>query len=122
MMTMKKIVFVLEDNPELRELFTILLEEECYLVSAFPTVSMFNHVISYTLPDVFLLDVMLPDGNGADICQELKLDPRTSHIPIIMMSANNSLAEIKYSCNADDYISKPFDIYDFIKKVNQYAN
>ena len=119
---MKKSVFVLEDNPELRELFTILLEEESYQVSAFPNVNQFNQVISAKLPDIFLLDVMLPDGNGADICQVLKNDDRTRHIPIILMSANTTIADLKHHCQAEDFIAKPFDINDFIRKVNHYVN
>lgn len=119
---MKKTVFLLEDNPELRELFTILLEEESYKVSSFPNISAFNSFVCTVLPDIFLLDVMLPDGNGTEVCIKLKNNPRTNHIPIIMMSANSSIAEIKDICKADDFISKPFDIYDFIKKVNKYAN
>lgn len=119
---MKKSVFVLEDNPDLCDLFTILLEEECYQVSSFPTIGQFKQVINGKLPDIFLLDVMLPDGNGADVCWELKNNPKTSHIPIIMMSANANLAKIKVDCSAEDFIAKPFDIDDFIKKVNRYVN
>ena len=119
---MRKSVFVLEDNPDLRELFTILLEEESYEVSSFEDVASFNKVICASLPDIFLLDVMLPDGNGADICHELKSSLRTSHIPIILMSANTSIAEIQHNCQAEDFIAKPFDINDFIKKVNRYVN
>lgn len=119
---MRKSVFVLEDNPDLRELFTILLEEESYEVNSFEDVSSFNKFISAALPDIFLLDVMLPDGNGADICQELKSCPRTSHIPVILMSANTTIADIKHHCHAEDFIAKPFDINDFIRKVNRYVN
>lgn len=119
---MKKSVFLLEDNLDLIELFTILLEEEFYQVSAFPTISLFNKVISNKLPDIFLLDIMLPDGNGADICEQLKNSPRTKHIPVILMSANTSAADIKKKCMADDFIAKPFDINEFIQKVNRYVN
>ena len=120
---MKKSVFLLEDNLDLIELFTILLEEESYQVSAFPTVSLFNKIVNNDkLPDIFLLDVMLPDGNGAEICEQLKNSPRTKHIPVILMSANTSAADVKNKCMADDFISKPFDINEFIKKVNRYVN
>ncbi len=119
---MKKTVFVLEDNIDLIELFTILLEEESYQVSAFPSVSHFNKVIKDKIPDIFLLDIMLPDGNGADICEKLKNDPKTKHVPVILMSANTTIADIKNKCLADDFIAKPFDIEDFISKVNRYIN
>lgn len=119
---MKKRVFVLEDNLDLIELFTILLEDASYQVSAFATVSSFKEVINDKLPDIFLLDIMLPDGNGAEICEQLKSSPRTKHIPVILMSANNTVADIKSKCQAEDFIEKPFDIDVFIDKVNQYVN
>ena len=119
---MKKSVFVLEDNIDLIELFTILLEEESFQVSAFPSVKHFKKVIDEKLPDIFLLDIMLPDGNGADICNQLKNNPKTKHIPVILMSANTTIADIKNKCLADDFIAKPFDIEHFIKKLNHYVN
>lgn len=97
-------------------------EEELYQVSSFPNVSQFNQVVVNRLPDIFLLDVMLPDGNGVEVCEDLKSSTRTSHIPIILMSANTSIADIKDVCRAEDFIAKPFDINDFIRKVNRYVN
>ena len=69
------------------------------------------------LPDAFILDVMLPDGNGIDVCRKLKEDQRTLHIPVVMMSANYTSGQMAEFCNADEFISKPFDIADFSKRI-----
>ncbi|TCD00250.1 response regulator [Pedobacter frigidisoli] len=118
---MKKCVFVLEDNQDFRELFTLMLELEDYQVKSYPTAADFYESIQNEHLDVLLLDVMLPDGNGLDICQQLKADPKTSNIPIIMMSAHKELANLKVGCKAEDYIEKPFDIHQFLAKIERLA-
>jgi DNA-binding response OmpR family regulator len=117
---MKKCVFVLEDNDELRELFTYLLEEESYEVHAYATAAAFRQSLEQSLPDLLVLDVMLPDGNGLDICCELKEDPKTANIAIIIMSAHAEIEDMKKKCDAEEFITKPFDIQNFIDKVEKH--
>ena len=117
---MKKCVFVLEDNDELRELFTYILEQESHEVQAFPTAAAFWERIGNFLPDLFLLDVMLPDGNGLDICCELKKDPKTAAIPVIVTSAHADLKQMNKKCAAEEFLAKPFDIYEFVDKVERH--
>lgn len=117
---MKKCVFVLEDNEDLRELFTYLLEEESYEVHAYPTVAAFRKSLKCSLPHLLVLDVMLPDGNGLDICSELKADPITENIPIIIMSAHADISDMKEKCKPEEFIAKPFDIQNFIDKVEKH--
>lgn len=119
--TKKKCVFVLEDNNELRELFTYLLEEEQFEVTACPTAKAFHELIAKEIPDMVILDVMLPDGNGLDICCELKEDPRTSDIPVMIMSAHAHISDMKKQCPAEEFISKPMDIYDFVSRVERHV-
>ena len=63
---------------------------------------------------------MLPDGNGIDICCELKKDPKTIDIPIIIMSAHAELSDMKEKCDAEEFIAKPFDIQNFVDKVEKH--
>lgn len=116
---MKKCVFLLEDDTDLRELFTYLLEEDNFEVKSYPTGADFRKGIHQQTPDIFVMDVMLPDGNGLDICQELKNDPKTRAVPIIMMSAHKDIAALKGGCTADDFIEKPMDIHQFLAKVER---
>ena len=69
--------------------------------------------------DLFVLDVMLPDGNGVELCETTKGDRDLSSIPVLMMSAHAGFAVIKRSCSADDFIPKPFDIDDLSARVKQ---
>jgi CheY-like chemotaxis protein len=118
---MKKCVFVLEDDDDIRELFTILLEEEKYQVKSYPNAKSFLASLEHEQPDLLIMDVMLPDGNGLEICKQLKSREQTAHIPIIMVSAHHDFAEGHEKCVAEAYVAKPFDINELMKKVNQYA-
>ena len=106
---MPKLIFILEDNQDLIELYELILEEEDYQISAFCTIKAFlEH--STEIPDLYLLDVMLPDGDGVEICRELKKSPLTQNIPVIMISAHSDIADVKRQCPGSDFIAKPFDI------------
>lgn len=118
---MKKCIYVVEDNNSLREVIEFLLVEEQYEVKTCPTMKDFWQQMQNFLPDMVVLDVVLPDGSGIDICTQLKQSAKTHDIPVMMMSANNHLNKIKSKCDAEAYINKPFDINDFIKRVEKYV-
>jgi DNA-binding response OmpR family regulator len=120
--TMKKSIYILEDNDDIRELISYLLVEENYEVKGYPTVKEFKKIMLSSHPDMIVLDVMLADGNGIDVCDELKSNERTNDIPILMMSAHSQAYDIKQRCAAEDFISKPFDIDDFVKRVDRYLH
>ncbi|MFW0718556.1 response regulator transcription factor [Pedobacter sp. N23S346] len=116
-MEVRKKVCVLEDDDDIREIIGFLLESEHYEVFAYPSVKDFTLGATAVMPDVFILDIMLPDGNGLDVCNEIKSNVRLSSIPVIMMSANYTENDVKTTCNAQDFIRKPFDIGDFVDRV-----
>ena len=118
----KKCIYLLEDNDDIREMLIYLLAEENYEVSAYPTVKTFNEVMKKGKPDVIVLDIMLTDGNGIDVYNRLKSNAITNHIPILMMSANAQFYADKIENNAINFISKPFDIDDFIKRIDGIVN
>ena len=114
---MPKHIYLLEDNDDIREIVEMLLEGEVLKVSSFADIASLNKALEHQVPDAFLLDVMLPDGNGLDVCCRLKSSESTANIPIVMMSANYSASKMTELCGADDFISKPFDITDFTSRV-----
>ncbi|MFY7813954.1 MAG: response regulator, partial [Chryseobacterium taeanense] len=81
------------------------------------TVDAFNKRDNSVKPDIFILDVMMPDGSGIDVCNALRNDPETANIPIMIMSAHAKDTEVTSKCNADEFVSKPFDIDAVLVKI-----
>lgn len=119
---MNKKIYVVEDNDDIRELVEYLLETEGYTVFGFPNASTFEEEIKSSKPDALVLDIMLPDGNGIDICNKLKSMEATKGIPVLLMSANTNVSMIRSQSKADDFIGKPFDIDDLVGRVRQLLN
>ncbi len=73
------------------------------------------------LPDVILLDIMMPGIDGITLCKILKDKPETHHIPILMLTARTLLGDVEraFAADADDYISKPFEWNELFGKVNR---
>lgn len=115
---MIKRIHVLEDDEDIRYIIEYLLKDEGYELQLSSNFSELKSKLKDSLPDLFILDVMLPDGDGADICKDLKGDLFTKHIPIIVMSANDQNKAKSLEAGANDYISKPFDIDYIVKRIN----
>ncbi|MDQ1150768.1 two-component system phosphate regulon response regulator PhoB [Sphingobacterium zeae] len=114
-----KTVFILEDEVGIQEVLELLLSSQNYNVVTFSTVKEFNCREMAVQPDLFMLDVMLPDGLGTEVCRELKCDPITSKVPVLLMSAHAKIIKTDDPHSADDFMSKPFDINDVISKVDK---
>ncbi len=115
---MKKILIV-EDEKDIHELIVYNLKQEGYeLLSAFSGDEGLEKAIS-SGPDLILLDIMLPIMNGLDVCRELKANDKTTHIPIVMLSAKNEDVDIitGLELGADDYITKPFSPRVLIARI-----
>lgn len=113
---MSKKIFILEDNDDLRELYVLILEEEDYLITGFATVAEFMQKLA-EVPDLYLLDVMLPDGDGIEVCRQLKNDIQTRDVPVIMVSAHKDIDEVTQACPEAMFLSKPFDIEQLAQQI-----
>ncbi|MDT0688042.1 response regulator transcription factor [Autumnicola psychrophila] len=116
---MKKI-FLVEDDHALRELIGFLLTEKEYEVKAFPTVTSFTKVINKELPDVIVMDIMLPDGNGVDLCKSIREEQKTRDIPVLLMSAHANPSIVNGS-GANSFLAKPFDVEELYKCIEQIS-
>jgi len=117
---MGKKICLLEDDEGIREIIEMILTDEQYEVYGFSNIKDFMAFKDKGKQDLYLLDVRLPDGNGLLVCDDLKNDEATKKIPIMMMSAHAGLNEMKSNCKAEDFIAKPFDIFDLLKKVDYH--
>ncbi|KFC22498.1 response regulator transcription factor [Epilithonimonas lactis] len=113
---MRKIILV-EDDQAIREFLVIFLESENYAVSSFSTVNGFLNRNQNDIPDLYLFDVMLPDGSGINLCRDIKSSTPNLGIPVIIMSAHAHLDQMKNLCDPDDFISKPFDIDMMLDRI-----
>ena len=109
---MKKTVYLIEDDTGIREMLEYLLINIQCKVFSYATARLFLEKMETELPDLIILDIMLPDGNGEAICRQLKLNAETNHVPVLLMSANFS-----QDTYADDFITKPFEIDDFMERT-----
>src|SRR5690606_11783219 len=114
---MRKQVAILEDNPNIRELIQYILEDNEIDVIGFESAADFLSALAEISPNLFILDIMLPDGNGIDICRQLKSNEATRETPIVMISAHFN--EFPLDCDAADFIEKPFDIDHFLSRVER---
>lgn len=107
---MAKHILVIEDEEDIQELLRYNLSKEGYRVALIASGEEGFKVAKSTNPDLIVLDLMLPGLDGLEICRLLKADPKTSHIPIVMLTAKGEEADIVIGLElgADDYIAKPF--------------
>ena len=115
-------IYLVEDDHAIREVLEIFLQSEDYDVTSFASVSEFAKRNTVVRPDLYLFDVMLPDGSGIDLCKEIKSDVNNKHTPVIIMSANAQLHELKNLCEPDDFISKPFDLDNILEIIEEILN
>ena len=113
------LIYIVEDDESIREIETIALKNSNYIVSAFENAKEFYKKLDELVPDLILLDVMLPDESGYDIVRKLRKRPATQDIPIIMVTAKTTEMDMikGLDVGADDYIKKPFSIMELITRV-----
>lgn len=115
---MKKIL-VIDDDESIIEVIQLVLEGEGYCVQA----SMDSNLLPLfkkEKPDLILLDVLLSGADGRDICKQLKSNPKTAHIPVIMLSAHSDVDQVADDGGADDFLEKPFDVDALIAIVEKH--
>lgn len=113
------LIYVVEDDENIREIETIALKNSNYLVKAFERASEFYRALDDILPDLVLLDVMLPDENGCEIVKRLRSQSQTRRLPVIMVTAKTSEMDMVKGLDegADDYIKKPFSVMELLSRV-----
>jgi twitching motility two-component system response regulator PilG len=120
-MLKKKRILVVEDEESLLKLETILLTVKGFEVLAAFTGEMAIEKIGVEPFDLVLLDIMLPDIDGFEVCRQIRKDPRTSSVPIIMLTGKKAQDDHDRGvlCGANAYLVKPFKSAMIIEEINK---
>lgn len=116
---MNSTVLVVDDNEQNLELLIAYLEDlQCDTIAA-STGAEALEIVKEKMPDLVLLDVMMPKMSGFEVCRRLKGDSQTAHIPIIMVTALSELSDIERAIDSgtDDFLSKPVNKWELITRV-----
>lgn len=116
---MKPRILVIDDDPVISELVTINLEMAGYQVNQATDGVQGQALAVQLLPDLIMLDLMLPNVDGFTICQRLRRDERTANIPVLMLTALSRIHEKVegFNAGADDYLTKPFELEEMLVRV-----
>lgn len=112
-------IYLIEDDDNIRKLVSYALAKEGFNVKEFSTPGNFRDELTSQLPELVLLDIMLPEEDGLSILKWIKNNPDTENIPVIMLTAKGSEFDkvTGLDMGADDYIAKPFGITELIARV-----
>ncbi len=112
-------IYIVEDDAEVREMETYALKSSGFEVLAFDCGKAMDEQVKVKVPDLFILDIMLPGEDGLSILKRLRSQEITRDIPVIMLTAKGAeLDKVKgLDLGADDYMAKPFGILELISRV-----
>jgi DNA-binding response OmpR family regulator len=118
----KKNIIIAEDDSAISEVLTIVLQEAGYSVHLVSSYDEILPMVGKKHVGLVLLDVWFNGKNSADLCKQIKLNPTTKNIPVIILSASSELETIAKQVHADDVLAKPFEIDALVEKVKNYLS
>lgn len=118
---MAKKILIADDNPAIVEAIALILEEFGYSVTT-TSDGQTIYKMKKDLPDLLLLDIWMSGQDGRKICSYLKKHSLTKNIPIVMISASNSIEKSAREAGADDFLSKPFDMQDLLQMIHKWTS
>lgn len=113
------LIYILEDDRNIREIEEIALKNADYEVVSFETAAEFGKRLKERVPDLLLLDLMLPDADGLRLVTQLRQNVVTRSLPVIMVTAKTTeIDKVRgLDSGADDYLTKPFSVMELISRV-----
>ena len=112
-------ILIIEDEPDIRKNLEYNLSREGYSVLTAASIAEAEQLISSNNLSLILLDLMLPDGSGLDLCKKMKSDPDVQNLPIIILTAKDDEVDkvVGFELGADDYVTKPFSVRELILRI-----
>ena len=116
---MSQRILIIEDEPDIRKTLEYNISREGYKVVSASSLSEGKEQINSSDFSLILLDLMLPDGSGLDLCREIKSDKDKSSTPIIILTAKDDEVDkvVGFELGADDYVTKPFSVRELILRI-----
>jgi two-component system phosphate regulon response regulator PhoB/two-component system alkaline phosphatase synthesis response regulator PhoP len=117
---MAPLITALDDEADIIELLRISLGKEGFRFEGFMEAEKFYIFLKKTKPDLIILDLMLPDIDGLQVCQFLKREDDLAHIPVIMLTAKGEESDkvLGLGLGADDYVTKPFSVKELVARIH----
>ena len=118
----RSLIYVVDDEPNIRKLASLALREYGFETQEFAGGEELLKAVQRRLPDVIVLDWVMPAPDGLSICGRLKLDKDTKTVPIILLTARNDEVDcvLGLEMGADDYVTKPFQPMELLARVNSH--
>lgn len=112
-------ILIVEDEPDIRSTLEYNLHRDNFQTESVGNLVDAEKILSTTNISLILLDLMLPDGSGLDLCRKLKADQSTNSIPIIILTAKDDEVDkvVGFELGADDYVTKPFSVRELILRI-----
>jgi two-component system phosphate regulon response regulator PhoB len=112
-------ILVVEDEPDIVKVLEFGLKQAGFEPSVAYDGEQARTRIEQRVPDLVLLDLMLPDVRGTEICKQLKTSPRTAHVPVMMLTARGEEIDrvLGFELGADDFVTKPFSVRELILRI-----
>ena len=112
-------VLVIEDEPDIRKTLEYNLSREGYTVEGCGSIEEANTFLENPSYSIIILDLMLPDGSGLDLCRQIKSNSTIQEIPILILTAKDDEVDkvVGFELGADDYVTKPFSVRELILRV-----
>jgi two-component system phosphate regulon response regulator PhoB len=112
-------VLLVDDERDLLSLLDFNLRAAGFETLLATTAEEALHQLRRRVPDIVVLDLMLPDLSGTEVCRQLKADPRTKHVPVLMLTAKGEEVDrvVGFELGADDYVTKPFSMRELVLRV-----
>jgi DNA-binding response OmpR family regulator len=117
---MTKKILVVDDNNDLLDLLNEALTAEGYDVECASQIDNIYECVRNSAPGLIIIDYILQGINGGELCHQIKINPRTSHLPVIMITGYPRVLESLGSYGADYLLTKPFDLPELLAVVKNY--
>lgn len=112
-------ILVIEDEPDIRRTLEYNIAREGFNVLTASSISEAEEAIKSHPINLVLLDLMLPDGSGLELCKKIKSNPKTEYMPVLILTAKDDEVDkvVGFELGADDYVTKPFSVRELILRI-----